>query len=206
MEVLQSCPLFSGLTDAQIRALLEDFGGVRRKIKKGEEVPSHRLGLLLSGQLFIRGRSIDNRVYALNRIYPGAAFGAASLFLEDIELSSIFAEKSSEVILFAPERAWAMLQSSPRFCQNYIRFLCGRIAFLNRKIETLSGHTAESKLLSYLQREQQGGVVKIASFRALADQLGISRASLYRAMDALAAAGQLERQSDTLSLLGSAPD
>ena len=126
MEVLQSCPLFSGLTDAQIRALLEDFGGVRRKIKKGEEVPSHRLGLLLSGQLFIRGRSIDNRVYALNRIYPGAAFGAASLFLEDIELSSIFAEKSSEVILFAPEQAWAMLQSSPRFCQNYIRFLCGR--------------------------------------------------------------------------------
>lgn len=126
--------------------------------------------------------------------------------MEDIELSSIFAEKSSEVILFAPEQAWAMLQSSPRFCQNYIRFLCGRIAFLNRKIETLSGHTAEGKLLSYLQREQQGGAVKIASFRALADQLGISRASLYRAMDALAAAGQLERQGDTLSLLGSAPD
>ena len=206
MEVLQNCPLFSGFTGAQICALLENSGGLRRKLKKGERLPEHRLGLLLSGALSIKGQAVDSREFELNHILPGAAFGAASLFLQGTTLSSIFAEKNSEVFLLDADQVWALMDASSRFRSNYIVFLCGRIAFLNKKIESLSGYTAESRLLAYLQQEQQEGEVQIASFRALAGALGISRASLYRAMDALAAAGQLQRLGNRLVLTGDSPD
>lgn len=202
MEILQNCPLFSGFTEEEISKLLQSAGPQRCKMKKGEKVPAGHLGLLLSGRLCIKGQAADSRQIALNHVLPGAAFGAAALFLEGPALSDIYAEIASEVLLLNAEQVWAMMDDCPLFRKNYVMFLCGRIAFLNHKIETLSGYTAESRLLAYLQQKQQGGVLQIRNFSALAGILGISRASLYRAMDALLASGQIARQGDCILVQG----
>lgn len=204
MKILQSCPLFSGFSAEEIASLLQSTGCAAQKLKKGEAVPSHHLGLLLSGRLRVLGRSADDREIELNHILPGAAFGAASLFLEHTELSSIHAETQSEALLLPAEQVWQLLDASQGFRKNYISFLCGRIAFLNRKIENLSGFSAESRLLAYLRQEQKNGALEVRSFQALAGMLGISRSSLYRAMDTLSAQGQIERQGNRIILKDSA--
>lgn len=202
MEILQNCPLFSGFTEEEIGKLLQCAEPRRCKMKKGEKVPAGYLGLLLSGRLCIKGQAADSRQIALNHVLPGSAFGAAALFLEGPALSDIYAEVASEVLLLNAEQVWALMDDCPLFRKNYIMFLCGRIAFLNKKIETLSGYTAESRLLAYLQQKQQGGVLQIRNYSALAGILGISRASLYRAMDALLASGQIARQGDCILVQG----
>ncbi len=204
MEILQRCPLFSGFSAEEIAALLGGSGCAVQKLKKGAQVPGRHLGLLLKGRLRILGRSADSRRIELNHILPGAAFGAASLFLEHTELSSILAEAQSEVLLMGAEQVWKLLDASPKFRKNYISFLCGRIAFLNHKIQNLSGSSAESRLLSYLRWEQKEGALKVRSFQALAGMLGISRSSLYRAMDVLSAQGQIARQGSSIILKDSA--
>lgn len=198
LEVLQKCPLFSGFEKEEISILLQRAKGRQCKMKKGEKVPAGYLGLLLSGRLCIKGQAADSREIQLNHVLPGAAFCAAAPFLEGPALSDIYAEIASEVLLLSAEQLWAMMDDSPLFRKNYIVFLCGRIAFLNQKIETLSGGAAERRLLAYLQQKQQGGVLQIRNFSALAGALGISRASLYRALDALVSSGQIARQGDCI--------
>lgn len=202
MEVLQKCPLFSGFGGEEISILLGRAQPLRCKMKKGEKVPAGHLGLLLSGRLCIKGQAADSRSIQLNHVLPGAAFGAAALFLEGAALSDTYAEIASEVLLLNAEQVWAMMDESPLFRKNYLIFLCGRIAFLNQKIETLSGYTAESRLLAYLRQKQQGGVLRIRNFSALAGVLGISRASLYRALDVLADSGQIARQGGCILVQG----
>ena len=59
-------------------------------------------------------------------------------------------------------------------------------------------------MLAYLRQEQKNGALEVRSFQALAGMLGISRSSLYRAMDTLSAQGQIERQGNRIILKDSA--
>ncbi len=203
MKILQSCPLFSGFSAEEIASLLQSTGCAAQKLKKARPFPAIIWGCCFpAGYAFWAARQMTGKLSSTT--FCPARHLAPHRFFEHTELSSIHAETQSEALLLPAEQVWQLLDASQGFRKNYISFLCGRIAFLNRKIENLSGFSAESRLLAYLRQEQKNGALEVRSFQALAGMLGISRSSLYRAMDTLSAQGQIERQGNRIILKDSA--
>ena len=91
-----------------------------------------------------------------------------------------------------------LIRREPCVAENYVRFLTGRIRFLNRRIAAFTAGAAPRKVARYLWERRQGdGSVPLPdNMVALAASLDMGRSSLYRALDTLEAAGCLERQAE----------
>lgn len=74
--------------------------------------------------------------------------------------------------------------------------------YLNRKIMTFTAGSAERKLSVFLAENATDGVfTPTCSMSALANMLGIGRASLYRALDRLTDCGWIERRGKEIYVL-----
>lgn len=200
---LLQCPLFDGVPVERMEAHMGECE--KRELNKGERLSVNGvMGIVLKGSARIEKRSADDHAVILQHLVPPQPFGVAALFLEGENLSDLVAQQPVEILLFPKRTVLALLQREPRFCENYIGFLSGRIAFLNRKIEGFTGYHAKSRLLRFLEEQarEEGGcrVVRISSYKALADQLNVGRASLYRALDALKEEGLLRSEGRALYL------
>ncbi|MCL1905768.1 MAG: Crp/Fnr family transcriptional regulator [Clostridiales bacterium] len=175
----------------------------------GRGINQDNLGLIVRG----RASAKSGGTLILRGFGKGDVFGAAALFAPDGEpLSEIVAESSGEVLLLPLETVRNLLKSQPRSAENYIRFLSQRIEFLTRKIEALGSGEAVNRLAAHLitscQPDMLGRPACRATVSRLAQSLGISRASVYRALEQLAETGCLHREGktvviDSLELLAS---
>jgi CRP-like cAMP-binding protein len=157
------------------------------------------LGLLVSGRATARsGGGLILRTFG-----KGDIFGAAALFAAAAEpFCEIVAESAGEVLLLplAAVRRW--LGSQPQAAENYIRFLAQRIAFLNRKIASLSSGGAVKRLAEHIaancRPDEVGRLVCAGLISKMAQSLGVSRASVYRALEELQGNGCLHREGKTI--------
>ena len=86
---------------------------------------------------------------------------------------------------------------------NYVAFLSDRIRFLNRRLACLGAGSAARRLAAWLDASIPDGAAEYElplSLSRLPDALGVSRASLYRALDELEAAGHIARSGRHISL------
>lgn len=98
-----------------------------------------------------------------------------------------------------------ILLQNPVIAFNYIRFLSGRIQFLNRKIDSFTAPGAQQALLSYL-RQQPGGKSVGLSMVKLSEMLNIGRTSLYRAVEQLEQCGKIKPgRAKTIQLMPESP-
>lgn len=176
--------------------------------EKGESIYTCRtfrraLGLVLQGEAQAYRAGEDGRRVVMNRLRPGQAFGAAALFGDcDTYVTEIAAARRCAVLFLQQELVSGWMRAQPRIAENYIRFLSGRIRFLNEKIAGFTGGPADGRLLRYLKehRMEDGRVALPCSMRELAQSLNIGRSSLYRSLDALEACGVLRREGRRLIL------
>ena len=180
--VLAETFLFRGLDRAQLDAVLAGRGP--EVFARGQEIYSpHRfrraLGVLAEGEAVVEKDSGA----VLNLLRPGDCFGAAALFLTDEELTAAF-------------RAY------PDMALAYIGFLSGRIQFLNRKIDSFTSPTAADAVWNWLvtHADEEGVAVAAGGLSALARELNIGRASLYRGLDQLEKEGRIVRTGATIRL------
>ena len=101
-------------------------------------------------------------------------------------------------VFFIPQEVlrWIMRRDY-RIAETYISYLSGRILFLNHKIDILSAGSADQKLAMYLMNH---GDVS-CSMTALSGQLNLGRASLYRAIESLEAAGLIRQEQKKIIIL-----
>ncbi len=115
----------------------------------------------------------------------GEVFGAASL-LNNMPPADSTAECESEVILIPSSLVLKLISENGTIALNYLNFLSKKISFLNREIAILAAGSADDKLALHLYSLSSANAdITVGSMSALASQLGISRASLYRAVDNL---------------------
>lgn len=194
--------LLRGLTDEEAAAVCARIGDPAR-IEKGACVYSETafrraLGLVLGGELRVTRAGADGRRRTHNRLLPGDAFGAAALYggdADDTFVTEVVAYKASVVQFIPEETLTALCREDARIAENYIRFLTGRIRFLNRAMNGAGGGTAEDKLRRYLlSHSDEAGRVRLpCSLSGLSARLDVGRSSLYRALDELSARGFLRR-------------
>lgn len=192
--------LFRGIPPEELNRRLSDDRCVRAHISRGTVIYDPQafrrcLGLLLSGQVMVSKREL-----IVSILGQGELFGAAALFnSRDDYVTTLTARSDCDILFFAQELIEEFLAGCPAAALNYIAYLSGRIRFLNGKIEGLIAGSAEQKLAQYLLGKSEENRIDLpCPVSDLAKRLHISRASLYRAFDALEEAGAAVKRGRTI--------
>ena len=159
------------------------------------------LGILLSGRLRVDKSALGGKTMTISQLYPGDAFGAAAMFVDQEEYVSIVTAEQESEVLFIPEGVirWAMRRDF-NITENYVRYLSNRIRFLQGTISALTAGSAEQRMAAYLLERSEEGAITTA-MTGLSQRLNIGRASLYRAVDALEAQRLISRDGKTIHIL-----
>ena len=168
-----------------------------RKYKKGEvifspEIYLHGIGIILEGRAKITKKDSDGKTTLLAIREASAIFGVGTVFNGAARYPTLITALSNVKILFISEDALEEIFRKNFICaKNYMRFLSQRIVFLNRKIDAFTAESAEMRLMIFLSDmlDEDGEDIQTVkpeiSYKALAQALSISRASLYRVFDSL---------------------
>lgn len=198
LEVLGNCPLLRGVSPERLHQTAG--AGSRVAYPAGETVycPDHflrSLGVVLSGQL-----QVTKGTLSVSRLEPGDLFGAAALYSDAPEFATtITARRPSRCLLLSQQVVDDLLAEDALVRNNYLRYLTGRIRFLSTRLQSLSQHGVEGKLARYLLTNQRGQAL-VCPATELAGRLGVSRASLYRAFQALEDAGLILRHGPSIEI------
>ena len=194
--------LFRDVPEAA-EAVLSDSRAIRQQAEKGEVIydPSHFrrcLGVVLEGTV-----QVNKGTLIMSVLRQGDLFGAAALFHQRPDYATTLTARSRCSLLLLPQELieeW--MERWPQVGRNYVTYLSQRIWFLSGKIDALTAGTAGRKVAQYLlAHEEEGRVALDCSLTGLAGRLGVSRASLYRALDDLQAQGAISHRGRTIHIL-----
>ena len=204
-ETVRKCFLFNGLSTEEVREILS--GLTPRSYRGGEPIYTPEeyeksLGVVVEGEVSV----FKPGGAQLNVIPKGGCFGAAALFDESEEESSyvttLIAHKACQVVFFSDLQLMDWFTRYPQMSMNYIRFLSGRIRFLNRRIDSFTSPSSEEALLRLLTEaaDENGNVMVRGGYARLARTLCMSRATLYRAIARLEENGTIQKNGNMIRL------
>lgn len=133
----------------------------------------------------------------ISHLKDGEIFGAAFLYNQSYEFENIVTALTPlKVVIIEKSGVDELIKCDSSISFNYISYLSERIGFLNSKIEGYTKPSAEEKLMLYLKKnaDMNNGKCEISvSMTELSHVLQISRASLYRVIEALENQGKICR-------------
>lgn len=169
--------------------------------KKGDIIYSKTdfrgaIGFIINGSAF--AVSNNQNELLLNKFEKNMCFGAAAVFGGgENYVSTVIAKTDTEILFITEEQLKIIFKSYPQTAINYIAFLSDKVRFLNTKLCVISCISAEDTLLKYLSTVTDAdGYAQIPKNMTLfSKMLGVSRASLYRALDKLIENGNILREN-----------
>lgn len=191
-------PLFGRVDGALWRHTLDESELLQ--VDKGQAVYEPKrfrrcLGVVLRGQVEVRREAL-----LMSTLGAGDVFGAAALFTEDGDYpTTLTALTPCQALLIPQESVRRLLRECPPFAEDYAAYLSGRIQFLSARLEAVSNPSAQGKLARYLLG--CGTDALTLSATQLCQRLGVGRATLYRAFEALEGAGAITREGKTIRIL-----
>jgi len=130
--MLARAPIFSGLTDRQLKSLAKtakvvSFPADARVVKQGE--PGIGLYLILSGETEVRkgGR-------ALARLQPGQFFGEMTLLDEQPRSADVVAMAPTECAVLSRWEFWGFAKGEPDVLQAVLREMARRLRETDRAL------------------------------------------------------------------------
>jgi CRP-like cAMP-binding protein len=190
-NLLSRCPMFRGMTPAEIEKSLY---GVPRQIRKfregtlifqsGEQVGS--LGIVLSGT--VKGEMTDytGRVIKIEDIPAPGAIAPAFIFGSKNRFPvNVISVSSTELMTIEKQAFLAFLKDNDRILVNFLDMISNRSQFLSEKIKFLNFKTIKSKLAQYILDLPETGKNEVRLDRTqndLSDYFGVARPSVGRAL------------------------
>ena len=206
LQILCNCRLFQGLDTQWLLSALDDTRCRCQSYPKGMLICGGRqferaLGILLSGQIRVMRTNHDGRQMPVSIQLAGAIFGMAVLFCDaEAFPTELYSDSRCEVLYIQESLLRELMRQQFQIAENYIRYLSGRILFLNRKIAGLSAGDSTHKLAQWLLDHADGTQAMLPAMVHLAQELNLGRASLYRAMEALETAGAIRREGKLIHI------
>ena len=190
--VLRSSPLFSGISEGELSAMLSCLQAETKEFPKDAFVlragdTAESIGLVLSGSVLVLQEDVWGNRNNLSKAGPGQTFAAAFACAPGARLNaSVLAETPVTAMFLNVKR---LLNVCPSACVHHnriIRNLLGELAEKNlrfsEKLAHMGQRTTRSKLMSYLSAEaQRFGKTEFDipfSRQQLADYLGVERSGL----------------------------
>ncbi|MBO5938110.1 MAG: Crp/Fnr family transcriptional regulator [Clostridia bacterium] len=203
LSILRAHPVFASLTPSAVVRYFS--GGTCEIVSFGVHEVAYspstervRIGILLSG----KARVETDAQALVKSLRSGELFGIANLYAEDEPFpTSIVTTSPAKILFLDGDAVKKLIEGEPEILKNYLAFQSRKIVYLNRKITTLTAGSAEKKLAVFLLDYEQDGIfIPPCPMSRLAELLGMGRASLYRAIDALCDEGLIEKQGKTILL------
>ncbi len=205
--IFKKSHLFSDMADEEIQhaiALLHptvaEFPAGCIIFRSNEFSPS--LIYVLSGALLVERKESGKRVL-FNTLAEGDCFGAASMFGLEGEFPTKVTSKSDVRIAAVNEEGLkALFRAYPSAAISHIRYLSDKIRFLNKKLVSLTGQCAESKVSNYILKTygKQTSQNRL-NMAEISRKLDMGRASLYRIITRLNDAGIIHYHNGYIEIL-----
>jgi CRP-like cAMP-binding protein len=192
IPILKICPLFDGISDGNLLALLNCVKARRSVYDKndficvaGDEVSS--LCVVIAGEVHVMLEDYWGGRAIIACVGPGELFAEAfsCAGIKEIPVS-VMASERSEILFVDFARAVQTCSSSCEFhswlVRNMLRIIALKNVSLTRKIEHVTRRTTREKLLSYLS--ERAKIAGSSSFdipfsrQELADYLSVERSAM----------------------------
>lgn len=183
-RALNHSSLFEGVSATTTGFLskwqIKDFrrGDIISELQNGIDC----VGLMLRGSAEVSPRCES----AVSVLTSGCEFGICNIFVRR-EMPTVITAKTHCKAAFIPKDEFArLLERDSVLMYRYIRLCNQKMIYLADKLRLMSISGCDARLAYWLKTNQSGGTVRIrCSKDELARQLGMSRASLFRAIAAL---------------------
>ncbi len=203
LKFLYETFLFRDIRPEDAEPLLRDEEFCVHICRKGERVTfKNEIAFVQSGECEVICDQSGHDILILNNLKKGDSFGILSIFTDEPYITAVIAKKDTRILSLRQESLLRWIEHSSALAMNVIRFLAGRVSFLNRKVATLGSSTVEEKCVSYLRDEfrKKGNTVDFPVSR-VARKLGVGRASLYRAISSLYEQGIISHEGGFIKIL-----
>ena len=215
MEILKSCPLFAGVEEQDMAAMLACLGAQAHTAQKGTAIfhegePAVYVGIVLAGAIrVIREDYYGNRSIVAH-MGPGEVFGESFACAGVPALPiSVIAEEPCRYLLINCKRITVSCTNAcafhSRMIYNLLQMVAGKNLVFNQKLEILSKRTTRDKLMTYLmnQAKLQGKAEFTIPYdrQALADYLEVERSGLSAEISKLRKEGKLLCDKNRFQLL-----
>ena len=206
LSTIRSAPLFSGVSEAELTAMLaclkaekKDFPKEAFVLRAGDTAES--IGLVLTGTVLVIQEDIWGNRNILSKAGLGQTFAAAYAFAPGSRLNvSVVAETPVTVLFLNVKRILTVCPSACSYHSRIIRNLLGELAGKNlqfsEKLTHVGQRSTRSKIMSYLSAEAQRlGTYELDipfSRQQLADYLGVERSGLSQELGKMKKDGLLD--------------
>jgi len=209
-SLLRQIPLFSGLTDREIRQIEsvsceKSFLKDTVIISEGDETNS--LYIILEGRANALSIDPNGRQIILNVFQPGDYFGEMSFIDAKPRSAAVITKEKSRLVIIKREAFLQIVSENPELMLNMMKGLVGKIRMATRQIEDLAfkdvyGRIA--RLLSELKNENNVITEKLTNTE-IAFRVGASREMVSRIVSELKNGGYIEKNKGVLKLKRSLP-
>jgi len=198
--VLQNIPLFSGLTEADVHALLtlatpRQFARHALVIREGTEGES--LFLVTEGKVKVYLNDENGKEIILSVLGPGDFIGELALIDDDARSANVMTMEPSEFLVLPKQAFRDHLRKNPDLAMNMLRVLSARLRAADQMIGSLAlmdvfGRVART--LTQLARPAEGRMVVTDRYtqQDIANMVGASREMVSRIFRDLTAAGLIQ--------------
>lgn len=206
LDALCATKLFFGVSRKKLSDLLEAQEKTTVVYKRGEVIYSpdkyeESIGFIIRGNVSVVKPASG---VIISNLAKGDIFGAVTLYSQrGYYVSRLVATTETKILFVDKNTVNVLMLSDGVLATNFISYLSDRIYYLNSRIDSFTGGSAESRLASYLI-ETFGGYKTMQlkqPYTKLAVSLDIGRASLYRAFDSFIDAGAIEKDGKYIRLL-----
>ena len=188
LKFLKNTKIFKDADEKALTKVLNTYGKSvsfsKNDIVFSKETYSPVICIIIKGEARVsKGDTV------ISHLKDGEIFGAAFLYNQSYEFeNTVTALTPLKVVIIEKSGVDELIKCDSSVSFNYISYLSERIGFLNDKIEGYTKPNAEEKLMLYLKKNADinNGKCEISvSMTELSRVLQISRASLYRVIEAL---------------------
>ena len=214
LDILALCPLFFGIRQEEMGAMLSCLHAKQKSFSKGEIIlgegaPADIIGVVLSGTV-----QVVREDYFGNRSMM-AKLGPADLFAEAFALAgvegmpvNVVAAENSEVMLIDVSRISRPCAKACGFHQqmiyNLMRILALKNLACNQKIEVVSRRSTREKLMAYLllqaKRAKKSTFLIPFDRQELADYLEVDRSGLSTEIGKLRREGVIDCEKNRFTI------
>ena len=206
LPVIRSAPLFSGISEEELSAMLSCLGAEKKDFSKEAFVlragdTADSIGLVLAGTVLVMQEDIWGNRNILSKAGPGQTFAAAYACAPGSRLHvGVIAETPVTALFLNVKRILDVCPSAcphhSRVIRNLLSELAGKNLRLGGKLTHMGQRTTRAKIMSYLSAEAQRlGACEFDipfSRQQLADYLGVERSGLSLELGKMKKDGLLE--------------
>lgn len=215
IDVLQKIPLFRGMTENEISALLKSLDAKKQNYKKNDLIlhagsKPGVIGIVLSGSVTILSDDIWGNRTILSHVEKGGIFAEAYALLEDVPmLVDVMANEDCSILMLGTKGILSSVVSQNSWDYKFLRNLLLISSKKNLNLSGRSFHTSpktiRERVMSYLNTlslQNDNTEFDIPFDRQqLADYLNLERSALSKELGKMQKEGIIETRKNHFKLL-----